>query len=264
MTYAKIDLLGQAGTQSAFSAEYWNDPEKEKGKIWGQWDADFDGLMAKFDRKGLYQQLTAVMHETKTPLENAQVLSLGAGICLLESKFLKSFPQIKRLIALELSQHRIFEIAPKILEKFSIDHNRAELRFGSFLSTGMPDASVDVVVLSQAFHHTDQPLDLLKEIRRVLKPSGHVAIVGEHYFSNWEVMNRALKHFPKWVLNHRGYRKQSGIIPSWRAIFPIDLEKGDHHYNLASYQQMFEAAGFKFKRFIFTDYRNQGFLLSHG
>lgn len=47
---------------------------------------------------------------------------------------------------------------------------------GSAESIPLEDASVDLVWMSQVFHHLDDPVAAFREIRRVLTPGGHLAM----------------------------------------------------------------------------------------
>ena len=44
-------------------------------------------------------------------------------------------------------------------------------------STGLPDASFDVVILSQSLHHAAKPKEALAESRRLLAPGGRILIL---------------------------------------------------------------------------------------
>jgi ubiquinone/menaquinone biosynthesis C-methylase UbiE len=46
--------------------------------------------------------------------------------------------------------------------------------------TGLPDASVDVALLYDTFHHLSQPETVLKELHRVLKPGGLLSFSDHH------------------------------------------------------------------------------------
>jgi len=244
-----------------FSSEYWNNPEEEKKKIWGKWETNFTELDSKFKKKGLYQQYINVINNNGVVVEKKNILSLGAGICLLEAQILKKNPEIEKIINVEFSRHRIFEIAPNIFSKYSVDKNKVELVLGNFSEIKVDSDSVNIVLMSQAFHHADKPYNLLKEIYRVLDSAGCVIIIGEHYFSKSEILSRFFKHFIKYLINYKGIRKISNIWPSWRAMFPIDKIKGDHHYTYNQYKKMFNDAGFIWERYVFTEYNNQGFML---
>jgi ubiquinone/menaquinone biosynthesis C-methylase UbiE len=46
--------------------------------------------------------------------------------------------------------------------------------------TSLPDASIDVVLLYDVFHHLSHPDVILKELRRVLKPEGILSMSDHH------------------------------------------------------------------------------------
>jgi len=50
--------------------------------------------------------------------------------------------------------------------------------------TGLPDKSLDVVLLYDAFHHLSDPNRVLKELHRVLKPDGILSLSDHHMKEN--------------------------------------------------------------------------------
>ena len=244
-----------------FSSSYWNNASAEKNKIWGMWENNFGELESRFLKKGLYQQFQSILEEEDITLNGSNIASLGAGICILEAMIAKNNSSINKIYNIELSKHRIFDIAPNIFEKYSIPSDKVELCLGSFLDLKIEDNSLDLIIMSQAFHHCSSPRELLLEAKRVLKKSGIIIIIGEHYFNKWQIAKRFLKHFPKYLINHNNIRSRSSIIPSWRSLFPIDKVKGDHHYKQAHYSSMFKEGGFKWRRWVFKKYMNQAFCL---
>tara|TARA_B100000927_G_C16449918_1_gene463374 strand:+ start:843 stop:1637 length:795 start_codon:yes stop_codon:yes gene_type:complete len=244
-----------------FSSSYWNDEESEKKKIWGMWETNFNELESKFLKKGLHNQFNIIIEEQDINLDGLNITSLGAGICMLEAMIAHKNDGINKIYNVELSKHRIFDIAPNIFEKYSIPKDKIELCLGSFLDIKLDDNSQDLIIMSQAFHHCSEPDKLLTELKRVLKTDGKIIIVGEHFFGKYQILKRFIKHFPKYLINYNGIRSRSSIIPTWRCLFPIDKVKGDHHYNQNQYTNMFNEAGFEFKRWVFKDYMNQGFCL---
>jgi SAM-dependent methyltransferase len=63
--------------------------------------------------------------------------------------------------------------------------NNASFRIGELTATGLPDASVDAVLCTDAIQFPDEPAVAYDEIRRVLKPGGRVAL------TCWEPIDRA-------------------------------------------------------------------------
>jgi SAM-dependent methyltransferase len=63
--------------------------------------------------------------------------------------------------------------------------SNASFRVGELTATGLPDASVDAVLCTDAIQFPDEPAVAYDEIRRVLKPGGRVAL------TCWEPFDRA-------------------------------------------------------------------------
>ncbi len=58
----------------------------------------------------------------------------------------------------------------------SRDESNVEWKLGDAENIPLKSQSVDLVFMSQVFHHLSQPQRALNEIERVLKPGGHLAI----------------------------------------------------------------------------------------
>jgi ubiquinone/menaquinone biosynthesis C-methylase UbiE len=57
--------------------------------------------------------------------------------------------------------------------------------------TGLPDNSLDAVLLYDAFHHLSDPDVVLKELHRVLKPEGILSF-GDHHMKEKEIVAEAV------------------------------------------------------------------------
>ena len=62
--------------------------------------------------------------------------------------------------------------------------SNASFRIGALTATGLPDASAEAVLCTDAIHFPDEPASAYDEIRRVLKPGGRVAL------TCWEPLDR--------------------------------------------------------------------------
>lgn len=72
---------------------------------------------------------------------------------------------------------RVIAVEPNTaMREAASPHPLVEFRNGTAEATNLPDASVDLVTCFQAFHWFD-PAPTLLEFHRILKPSGHVAVV---------------------------------------------------------------------------------------
>ncbi len=54
-------------------------------------------------------------------------------------------------------------------------------------NTGLPDQSIDVVLLYDIFHHLPRPGDVLGELSRVLKPNG-ILSVSDHHMQEQDIL----------------------------------------------------------------------------
>ena len=59
--------------------------------------------------------------------------------------------------------------------------------------TGLPDKSLDVVLLYDAFHDFGKPDDVLKEIHRVLRSNGILSF-GDHHMKEKEIVSKVTKN----------------------------------------------------------------------
>lgn len=55
--------------------------------------------------------------------------------------------------------------------------------------TGLPDESIDVILLYDTFHEIDNPTELLAELYRVLKPNGILSF-SDHHMREKEILSR--------------------------------------------------------------------------
>jgi len=79
---------------------------------------------------------------------------------------------------------RVIAIEPNAgMREAASPHPLVELRDGTAEETHLPDASVDLVTCFQAFHWFN-PEPTLQEFHRILKPTGHLAVVWNNRDSN--------------------------------------------------------------------------------
>jgi len=73
--------------------------------------------------------------------------------------------------------------------------------------TGLPDNSVDVVLLYDILHDLDEPDGVLEELHRVLKPSGILSF-SDHHMKEDEIISR-VTHRGLFKLSRKGERTYS-------------------------------------------------------
>lgn len=257
-TYEKINWIQL--DKKIYTANYWNDRQAERAKVFDVTDGDYSKLEESEHLNQIFKQVHDMTQAESIFFDSRAILSLASGTCWLEGRLFNN--KNVSLIAVDFSLHRIHEIAPKTLAWYGIRPNQVALVHGSMLDLKISNETQDIVLLSQAFHHTNEPISLLREIRRVLKDDGAVVIVGEHFYNKSVRAKRALKHLMKYILNHRGdYRNIHSLLPDYQTLFPSGGQKGDVHYSMAEYDAMFSEAGFRYKRYVNSEKTLQGFVL---
>jgi ubiquinone/menaquinone biosynthesis C-methylase UbiE len=154
---------------------------------------------------------------------------------------------VDRLYAVEISKHRLLRLAPLVLRTLDASTEKITRAVGTFERLHLHDASVDFCLLSQAFHHAEDPLSLLRELLRVLKPGGSVIVVGESPIYPLNIPIKWLKNVLKMVLParfNRGTTPVYKVRPSFYELFPTNATTGDHYYRIEDYHRIFRSAGF--------------------
>jgi ubiquinone/menaquinone biosynthesis C-methylase UbiE len=96
------------------------------------------------------------------------ILDVGCGTGSILAMVIKEFKGVKAY-GLDISE--------KMLERASaVLGNNAQLVVGDSAHLPWPDNNFDLVVCNSSFHHYPDPLKVLTDMRRVLKPDGHVII----------------------------------------------------------------------------------------
>ena len=221
-----------------YTASYWNNIEEEKRKEWWIEDGNYSRCLE-------YLQTSKLMHEYRQaeefireiPGRDLRVGDLAAGIGW-TSALLSKIDTVGEVHAVDISVHRIERLFPHCVTMLGGVGAKIRRYLGSFYDLKLPDGYLDVVFLSQAFHHAEFPLHLMIECDRVLKADGRLIMVGEHNIGAF----RLVKRFVKVLL------RQRRIVASFRALFPPDPVLGDHYYRRTDYNFLFEAMGYGAKR----------------
>lgn len=222
--------------ENIYSSKYWNNLEVEKGKIWNISNGDYTACLNYLNDKGLIDEFNDAEEVIKKiNIKNLKVADLAAGIGW-TSALLSKNKNIAEVHAVEISEHRIEELFEHSIKMMKGREEKIFRYVGSFYDLKFKSNSIDVVFLSQAFHHADRPFNLLIELNRVLKPGGMIILIGEHYFSPLKIIRGFFRYF----------LQKGKITLNFRKIFPAEDELGDHYYSIAQYDFFFQHIGYSF------------------
>lgn len=220
--------------QADYSAAYWNDVEKEKAKEWWVNDPTDPKLKQYLIRSGLLDQFTfisAILEEFTINRDSSRhskinVLDVASGSGW-ASSLLSNFEFVETVMAVEFSLHRLDLLFEDTVANLGGDEDKIDRYLGSFYDLKLPDTSVDVVFLSQAFHHAEDPNKLLEEMNRLLKADGIIVMIGEHKFS---ALTHLRTFISRIVHEHR-------VPIRWSDLYPPDPVLGDHYYTRRQYRK---------------------------
>ena len=132
----------------------------------------FNQVAGRFDRSyGPGRSWQAFGHLLLRILPPLTVADLGSGEGLLAELLARS---CKQVIAVDNSE-KMVEFGARKARKNGVEN--LEFRLGDLSRPPIDDGVVDLVILSQALHHAEDPQKALQEAHRILKPGGRVMIL---------------------------------------------------------------------------------------
>lgn len=129
-------------------------------------------------------------------------------------------------------------LAPCVGRVIAVDQSRAmlaaararlpgltnvELRQGDLEALPIADADLDAAVMSLVLHYVPEPLEALREVRRVLKPGGRLLVVDmtPHARDEYrQTMGHLWQGFSSEQMN--GWLAEAGLEPSRYRVLPAD------------------------------------------
>ncbi len=259
MTSPIISWLPDSAIDALPTSAYWNNPEVERRKEWYvESTGDLKAIRYLSETTNLEEAFLAGIRflEDRTGRKLRGIcLDLGVGVCW-TSAILAKKPHVERVYAVEMSRHRLLELAPITLQQYGAPAEKVTRVLGDFCDIKLDDGSVDAVVMAQTFHHAANVRRLLSEVARVLVPGGVVIVTGERPISITQFLRRALKHNLRglvWALRLEGLvslirggelqRPERLFAIRVETLFPADPVKGDRHRSLGQVRREFQNVG---------------------
>jgi ubiquinone/menaquinone biosynthesis C-methylase UbiE len=118
-----------------------------------------------------------------------QVLDYGCGPGSYIAPLAKLVEESGKVYALDIHTLAIQKVQDMALKK-RLENVETIL---SDCQTGLPDNTLDAVLLYDAFHHLSDPNGVLKELHRVLKPDGILSF-GDHHMEEKEIVAELTKN----------------------------------------------------------------------
>jgi ubiquinone/menaquinone biosynthesis C-methylase UbiE len=136
---------------------------------------DFKFMALGFRIRDLVRPRIDVLRETGIRA-GAHVLDYGCGSGSYIPPLAELVGPSGQIYALDMNPTAI-EVTERLAMRKKIKNIRM---ITSVCSTGLPEASVDAVLLYDTFHDLSQPGDVLRELHRVLKPGGILSFSDHH------------------------------------------------------------------------------------
>jgi ubiquinone/menaquinone biosynthesis C-methylase UbiE len=148
--------------------------------------------------------------------EGGLLLDIGCGPGFLATLIAKRFPAA-HVVGIDLSE-KMLEIAAKRAGKVP----NLEFRVMNASAMDFADSSFDMVISTASYHHWHEPVTILNEIHRILKPGGQAWIYDGYGNASDAAINSDFKRPLKW------------LPPKWlvRAILRT------HGFTLAEYESI--------------------------
>src|ERR1043166_2178702 len=107
-----------------------------------------------------------------------RVLEIGAGACWFSAE-LSKLPEVAEIIATDFSPKLLKELAPRVFEARQANAGKITRMPGDFHKLDLADNSFDFAVCSAVLHHAVDMVEVLRELKRILKPGGQFIAIRE-------------------------------------------------------------------------------------
>lgn len=145
-------------------------------------DSTLDALIARLEARGQHPRFVAMMREYLDAMgidSAASVLDLGCGTGVVARAIARRPGFAGRVTGIDRSPY-LTAAARRFARQESLG---VEFRTGDSHSLELPDAAFDAVVAHTLVSHVEDQLGVMKEIARMVRPGGRVAIFDGDYAS---------------------------------------------------------------------------------
>ena len=162
-------------------------------------------------------------------------IDLGGGPGIVSATLVNNFPEIKNIILLEFVYEVLDNCFPivknNLLKKKLL--NKLIPVCGSFDELKLENNSLDFAIFWGSLHHSLNPLNTLKEIRRVLKPTGNLLIIDRAH--NNDTPQKEIDRMMN-IVYSKEFLKNN--------FLPIDTiltrkQTGEHEYRFKDWEKFF-------------------------
>lgn len=155
---------------------------------------------------------------------------LGSNVLQIEQQYLPKYLNNcngKHALLIGVPRQNVLFKSNKILNHYALTPlsdrlNRIRCIESKFNELPIASSSMDLVLLPHTLDMCDRPEQLLNEVCRIVKPEGHVVILGFNPFSFWGLMQRFLKNSTvPWSFKFL----KSSIVINWLENTNFELQK---------------------------------------
>jgi len=125
--------------------------------------------------------------------KGAAVADIGTGVGFMIPFFLEAVGPDGKVLAEDIQQDFLDTVEEKKKER---GWENVETILGGQTDPNLPEASVDLAFILDAYHHFEKPVETMKAIRAALKPGGRLALVDFYRSRTREGRD------PEWTRNH--------------------------------------------------------------
>ncbi len=180
--------------------------------------------------------------------ERASVIDMGCGAGWLTARLTRE-PWVARVIAWDSSPRLLGEMLPATVELMDGDLDKVEPVCGEFVPLQLEDGSLDLAVMSSAFHHCETPVELLDELRRVLRPGASLVLLNETPWPRLAMLSFSLRTAGAALANLAGRRarfERQGHLGADHILY--DDQLGDRAMTLSQWRGLAARAGWSLER----------------